>query len=234
MTERKLILWDIDGTLIHSGAAGEQALVRAAETVLGIRLDLNEIDWAGRTDRRIAEMILEHFDRPADPEVVAALIDVYLNRLPEEVQARRGVVLPGINAVLERIEADPALFQGLLTGNMERGARAKLAHYDLWRYFPFGGFADDGVDRNELGPHALRKASEYCGRSFDADEVYVVGDTPHDIACGRVIGASTIAVATGKYSETALSEHNPAAVFGDLGDTEAFFRVLGVNCSSYR
>ena len=221
-----LLLWDIDGTLIHSGGAGERALVRATKVVLDVELDLREIDWAGRTDRRIAEMILEHLSRPVTGETTQALIETYLDLLPEELSARRGTILPGVAAILEHVKGSEHFAQGLLTGNMEQGARAKLSHYGIWRYFPFGAFADDSVRRNELGPHALRKASAHHGTTFVPEETYVIGDTPHDIACGKAVGARTITVATGKYSVESLREHHPTALFTDFGDTDAFLAVL--------
>lgn len=224
-----LLLWDIDGTLIRTGGAGESALVRATRTVLGADLDLHQLDWPGRTDRRIAEMILEHLGHPVTAEKTGELLEAYLEYLPEELSPHEGVVLPGIAAIVRNVDADESLAQGLLTGNMERGARTKLTHVDLWRYFPFGAFADDSVDRNDLAPHALRKAAAFHGREFSPESTYVIGDTPHDIACGQVVGARTIAVATGKHSEDALRERGPTALLRNLADPAAFFDLLDRN-----
>ena len=116
----------------------------------------------------------------------------------------------------------------LLTGNVERGARIKLGHHGLSHFFKFGAFADDSQWRNELGPVALRRARELHGVEFTPERVFVIGDTPHDIACGKVIGARTIAVATGQYSLEELNAHTPHAAFSDLSDTAAFLRTVGV------
>ncbi len=223
-----LLLWDIDGTLIQSGGAGERALVRATETTQNVSFDLHQLDWAGRTDRRIAEMILDRLGRPRTAESVADLVEAYLDSLAEEIGRRQGTILPGIASILEHIDKSDRFFQGLLTGNMKRGAEIKLGHYGLWRYFPFGAFADDAVHRNELGPHALRKAVACHGVEFPPDRTFVIGDTPHDIDCGKVIGARTIAVATGKYGVEALETHQPDALFNDFADFEALLNALEV------
>ena len=116
--------------------------------------------------------------------------------------------------------------QALLTGNVQRGARTKLSHHGLWGFFPFGAFADDSEHRNDLGPHALRRAREHTGVDFPPDRVWIIGDTPHDIACGRVIGAKTLAVATGSHPVEALAAHQPTAVLADLSDPAAFWRLI--------
>ncbi len=230
-----LILWDIDGTLVLTGGAGERALVRATKTVLGHDLEIGEIDWAGRTDRRIAEMILEYFGRPVAPVATEAFVAAYLDFLPEEMPARQGEILPGITELVTRIAAAEEYTQGLLTGNMERGARIKLGHFDLWHHFPFGAFADDGIDRNSLGPRALEKAATHRGAPFAPERVFIVGDTPHDIACGHAAGVRTVAVATGKYPAEALKEHGPTALFEDLADTEVFLdRIAALSAEPSR
>lgn len=221
-----LLLWDIDGTLIRSGGVGERALVRATRETQGVDFDLRQLDWAGRTDRRIAEMILDQLGRPRTPEAVHALVEAYLDSLADEIGRSRGTVLPGVSEILEHVDASDRFFQGLLTGNMERGAEIKLGHYGLCRFFPFGAFADDASDRNELGPHAIRKAAAYHEMTFSAERTFIIGDTPHDIECGKVIGARTVAVATGTYPADALEAHRPDALFADLADVEAVLNVI--------
>jgi phosphoglycolate phosphatase-like HAD superfamily hydrolase len=120
-----------------------------------------------------------------------------------------------------------SIAQGLLTGNMRRGAQVKLAHHGLWEHFAFGAFADDSEVRNDLGPHALRRAREHHGVEFAAANVWIIGDTPHDIACGKVIGAKTLAVATGGYTLEQLRAHTPTVVLEHLEDTAEVMRLLG-------
>jgi phosphoglycolate phosphatase-like HAD superfamily hydrolase len=115
---------------------------------------------------------------------------------------------------------------GLLTGNIERGAQLKLSHYGVWDFFEFGAFADDHVDRNKLGPVAQSRAVEKHGISFDARDVYVLGDTPRDIDCARAAGFVAVAIATGSYGTDELAAHKPDFLFGDLSDTQGVLAAL--------
>ena len=123
--------------------------------------------------------------------------------------------------------AHPGLHQALLTGNLrEGGAKLKLDYLGIWSYFEFGAFADDSSDRNELGPVALRRAKEKLGIDFSPQDVFIIGDTPHDIACGKAIGANTIGVATGTFLPEDLAACGATHVFRDLSDTKAFLQVV--------
>jgi phosphoglycolate phosphatase-like HAD superfamily hydrolase len=128
--------------------------------------------------------------------------------------------------LLETLRTHPGFVQGLLTGNLRRGAEVKLTHFRVWHFFEFGAYADDSPRRNDLGPHALRRAKERHAVEFNPNDTFIIGDTPHDIECGKVIGARTIAVATGKYSVKELAGHQPTAVFQDFSDPTAFLRVI--------
>jgi phosphoglycolate phosphatase-like HAD superfamily hydrolase len=128
--------------------------------------------------------------------------------------------------IVTQVARAPDFAQGLLTGNLQRGAQIKLSHLGLWTPFLFGAFADDAEDRNDLGPHALRRAHAHHGYNFTPEHVFVIGDTPHDIACGKAIGARTIAVATGRFSVEQLRSHTPTAVLESFSDTKAFFGLL--------
>ena len=227
MAEPRLILWDIDMTLVNTGAAGRHALVRATIEWFGGGGDLSGVEIAGRTDRAIAHQIMEKYGKPATPENVAAFLDRYVSFLPEELPKRNGRVLPGVRELLEDLARQPDKTLGLLTGNLERGARLKLEHYDLWRFFPFGAFADDHHDRNQLGPCAVRRAAEHAGAAFSPGQVDVIGDTGHDIACGKAFGARTIAVATGSWTRERLAEGKPDFLFDDLGNVDEVKRELG-------
>ncbi len=226
---KKLILWDIDGTLLRTGHAGIIALTRAFARLHGREPDMAKVEVAGRTDKWITARMLEENGLPVTPRHVHDLIDAYLSLLPQELSTRPGFVLPGIQSLLETLSARPDVAQGLLTGNVQRGARIKLEHYGVWHYFAFGAFGDDSALRNDLGPHALRRARERHAVDFDSANTFVIGDTPHDIECGKVIGAKTIAVATGSYSVPRLQAHIPTAVFENLADTAAFLRVIAAH-----
>ncbi len=222
-----LLLWDIDGTLINSGGAGMRALRTGLKNAFGIDGSLEDIDFAGRTDRWIMRRIFAKFNLPATEENFSRFFDGYLTALPAELANPGARVLPGVGALLTAAAARGDVVQGLLTGNIRRGAEIKLGFHGLWRHFPFGAFADDGELRNDLGPHAVRRAREHAGMDFPAGRTWVIGDTPFDIECGRAIGARTLALATGSHSAAALAAHQPHAVLADLADATAFWRVIG-------
>jgi phosphoglycolate phosphatase len=228
---KTLLLWDIDGTLIDSGGAGERALRVSLETEYGIVDDLTWLEWAGRTDKWIARQILAHHGIDPSAENIGRYLDGYLRAVGEAMANPNARVLPGVEPILRWAAEHPSMAQGLLTGNLERGARIKLSHFDLWRYFAFGAFADDSELRDELGPHAISRAAAHHKIPFHPDRVLVIGDTPHDIACGRAIRARTLAVATGRYSVDALRPFQPDIVLADLTDFDQVTRLLEGNGS---
>jgi len=225
-SSRRLLLFDIDGTLITSGGAGETALKRAMKTRFGAEEDLQGISLAGATDALIARALLEKHGLGVSPENVTALLDSYLHFLGECMPAHRGRVLPGMIPVLDALKARPDAVLALLTGNLVRGAEIKLRHYGVWDYFEFGAFADDHHDRNELGRFASARALEKHGEAFPPDRIFVIGDTPRDIECGRAIGAKTVAVATGNFTRAQLAEHSPDFLFDDFSDTSSVLKAL--------
>lgn len=227
MPEPRLILWDIDSTLVNTGAAGQHALVRATVEWFGGDGDLTGVEIAGRTDRAIAHQILEKYGEPVTDENVDAFLDRYVALLPEELPKRNGRILPGVRELLEDLARQPDKTVGLLTGNLRRGAQLKLEYYKLWQFFSFGAFADDHHDRNALGPCAVSRAVEHAGCDFSAEQIDVVGDTGHDIACGKAFGARTIAVATGSWSRERLEKYEPDFLFDDLSNVDEVKRKLG-------
>lgn len=226
MPGKRLLLWDIDGTLISTGAAGQRAIGRA--TVARFKGgDLDGVEIAGRTDVGIGRQILSKYHAPVNDESVHSFLDLYVEFLEEELPRGKGRVLPGVLELLEDTATKSDITLGLLTGNLERGAKLKLEHYDLWRFFAFGAFADDHHDRNELGAFALSRARVTTGIEFAATQVDVIGDTSHDIACGKAFGARTIAVATGPWSREQLAPHEPDFLFDDLANVDEVKRTLG-------
>ena len=223
---KTLLLWDIDGTLIASGGAGMLALQAGLHQALGIEGKLDDIDFAGRTDRWIVRRIFDKFSVAHTEDNFTRLIDGYIAALPAALLNPRARVLPGVREILAQADARDDVAQGLLTGNLRRGAQTKLDHHGLWEFFPFGGFADDAELRNDISPHALRRAHEHAQVTFAPERVWVIGDTPHDIECGKVIGARTLAVATGSHTVAQLAAHHPDAVFADLADTAAFWKIV--------
>ncbi|PYL66299.1 MAG: hydrolase [Verrucomicrobia bacterium] len=228
MTEqrKRLLLFDIDGTLIHSGGAGVHALKLTLAERFKIADDLHDIEIAGMTDSGIVASILQKHKIPATNENITAFLDSYVHFLSRELPRRKGNLLPGVLELLQKLKSRKHLVLALLTGNVSRGAQLKLEHYGVWHFFEFGAFADDHHDRNELGPFARSRAKERHGREFSAD-IDVIGDTPRDIACGKALGARTIAVATGTWRREQLAEHQPDFLIDDLSDVDRVIDTLG-------
>ena len=223
-----LFLFDIDGTLIASGGAGEHSLKLAIRDRFGVDDPLRDVEIAGRTDKLITLNIFKKYGLEPTPEHIADFLDCYLLHLAAQLPRKDGRLLPGILELLDALKARPHVALALLTGNLVRGAELKLAHYGVWHYFEFGAFADDHVDRNSLGPVAQERALERHGVAFPPARIYVLGDTPHDIACGRAIDARTVAIATGGYTREELAAHRPDFLFDDLSDVSGVLAALGV------
>jgi phosphoglycolate phosphatase len=226
---RKLVLFDIDGTLVLTGAAGLRAMNKACAELVGHADGLAGIPVAGRTDRVILSDVAERVGRSLDDDLLGVLRERYIAHLRDEIELPgRGTkgVMPGIRPLLDALVHRDDVFLGLLTGNFESGARIKLEHFDLWRYFRCGAYGDDAADRNALVPFALERA-RVCGLPAIApQDVVVVGDTPHDVACARAAGAVPVAVATGTFTVEQLRATGAEIVFPDLSDTDAFLRLL--------
>lgn len=203
-----------------------RALETALRVVFAVDGSLADIDFAGRTDRWIMREVFRKFQIAPLEENFTRYLDGYLAALPAELINPQARVLPGVRAALAAAAAHGAIAQGLLTGNMRRGAQTKLAHHGLWEHFAFGAFADDGELRNDLGPHAVRRAGAHHGIHFDANRVWVIGDTVHDIACGQCIGARTLGVGTGGHAIDVLRKHGATAVLEDLSDTAALLALF--------
>lgn len=225
----KLVLFDIDGTLVLTGGAGIRAMNRAGEAVLGVSNLLDGIPVAGRTDWIILHDALTKAGHDLDEDVFVRMREAHHRYLREEIdQPGEGVkdVMPGIRTLLPALQSRDDMSLGLLTGNFEEAARIKLGHFDLWAYFRCGAFGDDAADRNKLVPFAVDRARE-CGLgSFDYGDVVVIGDTPHDVACAVAVGAMPVAVATGNFTVDQLRATGAPVVLEDLSDTDGFMRVM--------
>jgi phosphoglycolate phosphatase-like HAD superfamily hydrolase len=226
-----LVLFDIDGTLVLTGGAGRRALERAFAEVTGRAASLDGIPFAGRTDRRIVADLLERagaLGRLGDEPWLARLRETYCRFLEEELAAEDGpgrLVLPGVRELLDALAARGDTVAALLTGNFEDGARIKLSHFGLWRYFPWGAFGDAAEDRNALLPVALDLARAR-GLAVSPDRTFIVGDTPLDVACARAGGVRAVAVATGGFDAAVLEAAGADVVFEDLGNTGAVLEWL--------
>jgi phosphoglycolate phosphatase len=221
----KLILFDIDGTLLTTDGAGRAALRAAGTDVFGIEEDLKGVAISGNTDVAIVHEILNKNGIPDSETNVNRYLGAYLAHLKQRLVQQPGEVLPGVGALLDASAQDGCIV-GLLTGNLKRGAQLKLGTHNLWDRFSVGAFADDNRDRNMLGPIAKKRAEAKFQTAFD--ELFIVGDTPRDIACGQAANATVLAVATGRYSRENLTAHKPDYLFDDLSKTRAVLIALGL------
>jgi phosphoglycolate phosphatase len=232
----KLVLFDIDGTLVLTGGAGLRAMNRAVAEIVGPSSSagapaeaLQGIPVAGRTDWSILTDTIARFGRELDADLFSQLRARYVTHLRDEIQhPGQGFngTLPGVAGLLAALEPREDVHLGLVTGNFKDGARIKLQRFDLWRYFRCGAFGDDAADRNALVPVALERALA-CGMpAFSPSDVLVVGDTPHDVACAKAVGAVPVGVATGGFTADQLRDCGAEIVFDDLADTARFERLL--------
>ena len=203
----RLVLFDIDGTLLLSGGAGTRSLHRAFQVRYGIEPDWTSIRFDGKTDPLIIQELISQYG--LDDEPGQEIYDIYLSILPDEIRRSPNFqVLAGARELVSYLSADSAFLIGLATGNVETGARLKVERAGLSSYFVFGGYGSDSGDRTELIRTAIRRGSELTAPRVP-DEVFVIGDTPRDIRHGRAAGATTIAVATGSYGLEELNLYNP-------------------------
>lgn len=221
----RVVLFDIDGTILRSGGVGRIAMERALTEVFGSPGN-TEYHYDGKTDRQIVRDLMT-LEGLSDPEIDAQmdyLLAAYLVGLKRELTsgARTVHVYPGVRELLDELEAEKTVVLGLLTGNIEHGANAKLtaAGIDIAR-FRVNAFGSDHELRGELPAVAQRRARDLLGSEVAGNRLVVIGDTPDDIRCGEAIGARAIGVATGRYSVDQLHEHGAYAVFETLADTAA-------------
>jgi len=216
----KVILFDIDGTLIRSGGAGKWAIESALQHLFGLSVIQDGVSYAGRTDPGIThDLLVLHGIEPCEQHY-QSVQDAYLERLPESLKRIPGHVLPGVRELVAALQSRHDCAIGLLTGNSQRGAACKLGHFDLWHPFPFGGFGDKHFERHGVAREAFDAAELHLAASVDPQDVWVIGDTPLDVTAARSIGAQVLAVATGWCSVAELEAVQPDWILSDLTDTE--------------
>jgi phosphoglycolate phosphatase-like HAD superfamily hydrolase len=183
------------------------------------------ISFAGRTDRAITRDLFAKHGIEESPENWQRFLRAYLGHLPICLAERHGAVLPGIEALLAALSTRSDIVLGLLTGNVREGARHKLERYQLAHHFPFGGFGDHHWERNDVAREAYTEAHRRLEGRVDLNRVWVIGDTPNDVACGRSIGARVIAVATGGHSLDELAAARPDCLLADCSDLPALLAL---------
>ena len=227
---RRLVLFDIDGTLLTTDGAGKRAIRQALLEVYGTTGPIGGYSFSGRTDPEIVHALLGAGGVPEAriTEGLPRLWERYLEYLEQDLADAGVRPLPGVEALIERVDSAPGpVTLGLLTGNLREGARIKLEAAGLgFQRFRVGAFGSDHRDRPELPAVAVERAREAIGVDYRGKEVVIVGDTPFDIACGRHLGVRTIAVATGRHDRAALAEHEPDHLLDDLSDLERAWEAI--------
>ncbi|HET7433844.1 MAG TPA: HAD hydrolase-like protein [Thermoanaerobaculia bacterium] len=225
---RRLVLFDIDGTLITDGGASRGSFKHALEAVYGYAGDLSVYDFSGRTDPQIARMVLR--DAGFTDDAITAKLDelwsVYLKGLAANATRERVRALPGIRELVDALHEHDDVTLALLTGNIEPGARLKLASPELNEYFPFGAFGSDSPRREELPPFAVERASAIDGYRFEGADVVIIGDSIYDVRCGVPYDATTIAVASGKTPADKLRAENPKHFFESAEDLDGMLKAI--------
>jgi phosphoglycolate phosphatase-like HAD superfamily hydrolase len=206
----RLVLFDIDGTLIHTSGAGEKAFARVFANLFGVSDGTEKLKFAGRTDVAILREFFVHNAIEPSVENVEQFFECYVFLLDHMLHTLPGGVHPGVWNWLHDLRALPQKpIVGLLTGNIRLGAEIKLRRFHLWEQFETGAFADDAADRNEIAAKAMQRGEALLRKKLRGEEVLVIGDTPLDIACARYIGAKVLAVGTGMYRPRDLQPLQP-------------------------
>jgi phosphoglycolate phosphatase len=227
----KLVLFDIDGTLLASEGAGKRAVTRALKDVFG-STGPDDYHYDGKTDPQIVRelMKLDGVDDKTIDAKMHRLLNLYIENLNYELRApdkKPPRTLSGVPELLDALESRTDVVLGLLTGNIERGARLKLDAVGIeWSRFRVGAYGSDHERRPQLPAIARERCRRQTGAFVQGAEVVVIGDTPDDMTCGRALGAQAIGVATGRFTVPQLMEHRPIAAFEDLSDTPAVLETI--------
>lgn len=229
----KVLLFDIDGTLVRAGGAGRKALNRAAYELYGVKDACSEVSLAGRTDLYNFRFVYEKATgKKGTAAAVERLHEAYLEHLPfyvkKAIRDKTYILPPGIKTLLKHLSREEGVLLGLGTGNMERGARIKLEPSGFNAYFLFGGYGSDAFHRPTLLRRAVARAAKVARRAIEPSEVFVIGDTPLDVAAGRKAGYRTIAVGTGFSSWHELVASKPDFLARDFKGIEKWLSWFGI------
>ena len=226
---QKVLLFDIDGTLLEPAGIGRKCCQRALEDVLGYSISTDHVEMAGRTDWQILNDLLSHagLDDAQIESRRKAVFDALARHISTAAPTSKMHPLPGVLALMESLKGDQRFLLGLVTGNSQGIVVHKLRAVGIDPgLFAVGAFGDDHFDRNALPALALYRLSQLIGRQVPPEKVLVIGDTPHDIACARHTGLKVLSVATGVFNIPDLEKHQPTYLLEDLSDIEAVLRIF--------
>lgn len=224
----KLLLFDIDGTILRTDGSGRRSVGHALRTHFGREYPFDAVSYSGKTDPQIFSevMALGGLSPDESARELDAVIAHYETQMREELRPHNVTLLAGVAALLDRLAADDRVALALLTGNTEAMAYLKLAAVGLDHHFGFGAFGSDSGRRGDLPAIAVERAHGRLGRRFVGKDVLIIGDTEHDVTCGQEIGAYAVAVATGHYTRAMLEPHGPDLLLDSLEDADAFLAAL--------
>jgi len=223
----KLLLFDIDGTLLLTDGAGTRAANRAFQKLHGIHNAMSSINAAGKTDPLILEEIFNNeLGRSYLEHEAQEIFKEYISFFEDEIKTSRIRIMPGIPDLLEALSRRNDITMGLATGNIEHSAWIKLRHSGLDAHFKTGGYGSDSASREHLIRTGIKRAEKLLSEISEYEKIFVIGDTPYDINHGKAAGAITVAVATGSYSMDELRDHKPDYIFKDFTDLESVVEIF--------
>lgn len=222
---KKLLIWDIDGTILNCKGCGRQALSLTFEKMYGFSDAFKDVDLTGKIDSQVIDEIVEKFQ--IKDFVLQNFFDKYGKILFEVMRKIDGIdLLPGVKELLETYASDENIYLSLATGNCKTGAMGKLDHCEASHYFEIGAYGDEAENRGQLVNMALTKAKSHYGVEFKKEHIYYIGDTPKDIEAARVNKIKSVAVSTGFYEYSELEKHDPDFLikgFNDLAEAKKIF-----------
>ncbi len=226
---KRLVLFDIDETIVYSDGVGRRAMEAALSNTFEQQIDAAGLSMSGKTDPQICYELLtaRGFSIADIDKRLPHAFKIYLEFLEAEIESAGGFGLhTGAVELIQELEKHPECYLGLLTGNIEAGARLKLKPFELNSFFVFGAFGSDSADRMELPLFAHKRAAEVFGKDFERDEIVIIGDAVNDVLCAQGYGVKCIITATGKTSKETLSKLNPNFLFDSLVDTERLMQAI--------
>jgi phosphoglycolate phosphatase-like HAD superfamily hydrolase len=223
----KLLLFDIDGTLLTARGVPKKAMATVlSRRYLKFRYDVS-YDFSGRTDPQIIEHLLQYDNRDFSDDLIKEILEEFCIELEKEFyDGQKPEIHPGVQVLIPQMRKKEHVFLGLVTGNVSEGARIKLEAAEMHHYFPIGGFGDDSKDRNELPPIAQKRAESHYNKIFEPENIWIIGDSVHDIKCAQINGLRCLAVSTGYTSKEDLEAVYPEYLENDLSDLNRISKIL--------
>ena len=226
----KLLLFDIDGTLISTHGIPRKAMGKVLmERYENFNYD-DSFNFSGRTDWEIVEHLLKFDNRDVDYETVHSIMESFAGELIVYLKnGKKPLIYPGVTELLDRLNQKERIHLGLVTGNILQGAKIKLSSAGLWDYFPVGGYGDDARHRSDLPPIAIKRAQEHYNISFDESDIWIIGDSPRDVACAKDNRLRSLAVSTGWTEYAVLEQCQPDYLLTDLSDLNRLIEIFCQN-----